>query len=221
MSALAAYRTPGDLPRVIPVFPLTGAIVLPRWPLPLNIFEPRYLNMIDDALSGDRLIGMVQPARDHVGDGPPGLSEIGCVARVMSFSETEDGRYLISLTGVCRFRIMRELEFPTPYRQVEADFEPFADDLSSQPVLARLDRDELKDALARYVEVNGFQADWSAVSDAPTEILVNALSTACPFDPAAKQALLEAPDLSARGELLIALLEMNGHTPRDRGATLQ
>jgi Lon protease-like protein len=222
MSAKSAYRVPSDLPRVVPVFPLTGAIVLPRWPLPLNIFEPRYLNMVDDALAGDRLIGMVQPRpdADAVARGPA-LQDVGCVARVMSFSETEDGRYLISLTGICRFRIQAELDIALPYRKVEADFEPFAADLSTVPALTHVDREELQEALAHYVDVNGFQADWSAVADAPAEVLVNALSTACPFDPHAKQALLEAPDVGARADLLIALLERYGSPPGDGGHALQ
>jgi hypothetical protein len=203
------YRKPQDLPATIPVFPLTGAILLPRAVLPLNIFEPRYLNMVDDALGGARLIGMVQPADGGVGIQEPQLCEIGGLGRITSFAETDDGRYLISLTGICRFRLTEELNAGTPYRQVLAGYDDYAADLAASGVDAAIDRDNLRDALRRYVDAHGFEADWSAVDDAPPEALVNAIAALCPFDPAAKQALLEARDLRERCSALITLLELD------------
>lgn len=207
MSAFG-YRKPQDLPETIPVFPLTGAILLPRSTLPLNIFEPRYLNMIDDALGGRRLIGMVQPSAAGMGAVEPRLSAIGGVGRITTFAETEDGRYLITLTGICRFEIVAELSASTPYRQVEARYTPFAQDLTAPGIEAVIDRERLRGALRRYVDVHGFETDWSAVDGAPPEALVHAIAALCPFDAQAKQALLEAPDLGARCATLIALLEM-------------
>ena len=203
------FRKPEDLPRMIPIFPLPGALLLPRTELPLNIFEPRYLNMIDDALSGDRLIGMIQPtpsARDPM---HPDLCDVGCVGRITTFSETDDGRYLITLTGVCRYRAARELDAKTPYRQVEAAYDDFGDDLLPSHQTERIDRARLSTSLRHYVEANGFKADWGAVEEAPAEALVNALATLCPFEPEEKQALLEAPDLRARCDALITLLEID------------
>jgi len=213
MSAFG-YRKPSDLPAAIPVFPLTGAIVFPRGQLPLNIFEPRYLNMVDDALADERLIGMIQPAADAPMLAPP-LSDVGTVGRITSFAETDDGRYLITLTGVCRFRITQEAPAQTPYRQALVSYDEFAGDLTA-PRRVRIDREKLRNALQRYVDTHGYQADWSAVDGAPTEALVNAVSTLCPFDAPAKQALLEAETLSDRCAALIALLEM-GAGPGDHG----
>jgi len=212
MSAFG-YRKPSDLPAAIPIFPLTGAIVFPRGQLQLNIFEPRYLNMIDDALADERLIGMIQPAGDMAALAPP-LTEVGTVGRITSFAETDDGRYLITLTGVCRFRITQEAPAATPYRQALVSYDEFASDLTS-PKRVRIDREKLRNALQRYVDTHGYQADWSAVDGAPTEALVNAVSTLCPFDAPAKQALLEAETLSDRCAALIALLEM-GAAPDGR-----
>ncbi len=212
MSAFG-YRKPSDLPAAIPIFPLTGAIVFPRGQLPLNIFEPRYLNMIDDALADERLIGMIQPADSAPVLAPP-LTEVGTVGRITSFAETDDGRYLITLTGVCRFRITQEAPAATPYRQALVSYDEFASDLTS-PKRVRIDREKLRNALQRYVDTHGYQADWSAVDGAPTEALVNAVSTLCPFDAPAKQALLEAETLSDRCAALIALLEM-GAAPDGR-----
>ncbi|MET0182072.1 MAG: LON peptidase substrate-binding domain-containing protein [Caulobacterales bacterium] len=208
MSAFG-YRKPADLPATIAVFPLNGAILFPRGELPLNIFEPRYLNMIDDALRADRMIGMIQHP------GPRALSDVGTIGKISSFSETEDGRYLITLSGVCRFRVAKELQVSTPYRQALVDYEPFARDFEN-PRSANIDREKLRHALQNYVDTHGYQADWSAVDNAPPEALVNTVATICPFDAPAKQALLEAPTVNERCAALIALLEM-GAGARDTG----
>ena len=202
-----AYRRISDLPETIPVFPLSGALLLPRWQLPLNIFEPRYLNMLDDAMAGDRMIGMVQSVG---GDRAiPNLATIGCAGRITSYSETSDGRYLISLTGVARFKIFEELDLRTPYRQVIADWTRFGDDLFEPDVTDLPSREMLVKTLREYIDRNSMSADWSAVEDAPIETLVNALCAGCPFPAMEKQALLEAATLKDRCETLIALLEMD------------
>jgi Lon protease-like protein len=205
------YVRAADLPQVIPVFPLPGAILLPRGQLPLNIFEPRYLNMIDDAMAGDRIIGMVQPQT-----GPQGLSPVGCAGRITSFAETSDGRYLITLTGCARFRLASEIPTQTPYRQIRADFGPFETDLSPPPVDdIGLDRDGLLDALRAYLETRGLDIDWDTAETAPPEALVNSLSMALPFDPPEKQALLEAASLTDRSAVLTALLTIDAASDGD------
>lgn len=210
------YVRAADLPQVIPVFPLPGAILLPRGQLPLNIFEPRYLNMIDDAMAGDRIIGMVQPQA-----GPHGLSPVGCAGRITSFAETSDGRYLITLTGCARFRLASEIPTQTPYRQIRADFGPFETDLSPPPVDdIGLDRDGLLDALRAYLETRGLDIDWDTAETAPPEALVNSLSMALPFDPPEKQALLEAPGLTDRSTVLTALLTIDAATDGEGDAPL-
>lgn len=206
---MSLYRKPTDLPQTIPVFPLTGAILFPRWNLPLNFFEPRYLNMVDDVMSGDRLIGMVQPRPGAVDKAAPPLTPIGCVGRVTTYAETEDGRYLVTLTGVCRYRILEELDVQTPYRQARVDFEPFAQDLRPVDVTQLPSREALMQALTDYLERNSLKADWGQVDDTPMEMLVNALCAGCPFSPVEKQALVEAETLRDRSEALIALLEMD------------
>lgn len=219
MSAFG-YRKPSDLPSTIPVFPLPGAILFPRSHLPLNIFEPRYLNMIDDALSSERVIGMIQPADALNGEGA--LSDVGTLGRITSFAETDDGRYLITLTGVCRYRVAQEMRTRTPYRQALVDYSAFESDLHQPPRRVKIDREKLRNALRRYVDTHGYQADWSAVDGAPSEALVNAVSTLCPFDPPAKQALLEAETLPERCAALIALLEMDAaQTPDEDSGPLQ
>ena len=196
-----------DLPQVIPVFPLPGAILLPRGQLPLNIFEPRYLNMIDDAMAGDRIIGMIQPQGSQ---SLPGLSPVGCAGRITSFAETSDGRYLITLTGCARFRLASELPAQTPYRQIRADFGPFEDDLAAPPVDdIGLDRDGLLDALRAYLETRGLDIDWDTAETAPPEALINSLSMALPFEPPEKQALLEAVSLTDRSTVLTALMTID------------
>lgn len=200
------YRKTADLPHVIPVFPLAGALLFPRATLPLNIFEPRYLNMIDDALSGERLIGMIQPA--HGDPANPPLMDVGALGRITAFAELDDGRYLITLTGVSRFRVEQELSAATPYRQVIAGYDEFADDLAGAGGGLGLDRDRLTATLREYAAMHGFNVDWSTVEQAPPETLVNVASMLCPLDIAAKQALLEATTLLDRADTLIALLEM-------------
>ena len=202
------YRVAADVPLIVPVFPLAGALLLPGGRLPLNIFEPRYLQMVDEAIGGDRLIGMVQPALDGSlrEDGAPALSEVGCVGRLTSFAETSDGRYLISLTGVCRFRIADELTVRTPFRQCR--IMPFAADLNEDQGGGDVDRTALLRAFRQYLEANDLEADWESVSRADNATLVNALSMMAPYGPAEKQALLEAPDLKSRAETLIAITEM-------------
>ncbi|GGB38783.1 ATP-dependent protease [Roseibium aquae] len=207
----AIYETIADLPPVLPVFPLSGALLLPRTQLPLNIFEPRYIDMIDSALSGNRLIGMVQPSPDIAqGDADkPVLAHVGCAGRLTSFQETGDGRYLITLQGVTRFAIQRELDTITAFRQVECDFAPFSADLKCGDGEEDVDRDGLLRTLRNYLDVNNLEADWKSVSEADTEVLVNALCMMCPYGAQEKQALLEAQSLKTRAETLIAITEMD------------
>ncbi|MEM1382579.1 MAG: LON peptidase substrate-binding domain-containing protein [Pseudomonadota bacterium] len=197
---------PADLPEVVPIFPLPGALLLPRARLPLNIFEPRYLAMLDDSMRLDhRLIGMVQPSDGSVQ--PPKLHKIGCAGRVTSFSETEDGRYLIALTGISRFRIQAELDGFTPYRRVRADWSGFDADLATEESADGFDRDAFMAILKRYFQAAKLSSDWDAMRDADPEMLINSLSMMCPFDVEEKQALLEAPRLSDRSETLTALMQ--------------
>lgn len=207
------YNKSVELPQVIPVFPLPGSILLARGQLPLNIFEPRYLNMIDDAMAGDRIIGMIQsvgPASEH-----PPLARVGCAGRITSFAETSDGRYLITLTGICRFAVVNELQVRTPYRQVRADFSDFDYDLKAPGEIADFDRDQFLDALRPYLSHRGLNVDWSVADIAPPDALINSLAMALPFDPREKQALLEAPTLVARAHALTALLHIDAADPSD------
>jgi uncharacterized protein len=208
-----SYIKISDLPQVIPVFPLAGAIVLPRGQLPLNIFEPRYLNMIDDAMAGDRMLGMIQPSGGP--DALPSLSPVGCAGRITSFAETSDGRYLITLTGVARFRVLAELPVQTPYRQARADFEPYALDLNAPAEGEAFERSDLLAALQGYLSPRGLDIDWDAARDAPPEALVNSLSMALPFEAPEKQALIEALTLSDRLDCLTALLRIDAAEPGD------
>lgn len=211
------YRNATDLPDQIPVFPLSGALLLPRWTLPLNIFEPRYLNMIDDAMAGHRMIGMIQ----SVGGDParPDLAGVGCAGRITTYSETEDGRYLISLTGICRYRISDELDIKTPYRQVKPDWSVYANDLVVPTEHGLPDRSELVASLKRYTNVNAMEVDWDAVENAQLETLINALCAGCPFGTMEKQALLEAENVEARAKTLMTLLDMD--IPGSDKTTLQ
>jgi Lon protease-like protein len=206
----ATYRGPGDLPGVIPVFPLPGALLLPRGQMPLNIFEPRYLVMIDDALrSGHRLIGMIQPDPAHPGpDDRPHLFRIGCVGRITQLAESGDGRYLIQLTGIARFRIDEEPGIQTPYRQCRVTYAPFADDFIARKGEDAVDRKALLHALRDFLKANDLKADWEGIENAPNEALVNALAMMSPYGTAEKQALLEAPDLKTRAEILVAVTEI-------------
>lgn len=208
MASNVKYRAPSDLPDTIPVFPLPGALLLPRGNLPLNIFEPRYLAMIDDALKGPRLIGMIQPDDTKPGSAShPALYEVGCAGRLTHLQETGDGRYLITLTGIARFRVREELSATTPYRQCRVDFEAFGTDLVPSAV-DTVDREALLRTLADYLKANRIEADWSGIREAPLEALVNGLSMMSPYGPKEKQALLEAADLKTRAELLIAVTEI-------------
>ncbi|OWV90914.1 peptidase S16 [Rhizobium sp. R72] len=203
----ARYLKPGDLPDTIAVFPLGGALLLPTGQLPLNIFEPRYLAMFDAALSGNRLIGMVQPALgDQEGQGEAHLAPVGCLGRITSFAETGDGRYIVSLTGICRFRLLEEKETHQPFRTFR--IAPFIADLSARDEEDAVDRAALLAAFKSYLDANKLEADWESVERASNLTLVNSLAMMSPFGPAEKQALLEAPDLKTRAETLIAITEI-------------
>jgi Lon protease-like protein len=211
----AHYRGPIELPEVIAVFPLAGALLLPRGQMPLNIFEPRYLAMIDDALrDGHRLIGMIQPDAaqrvvNHGGSADrPRLFTIGCVGRITQLSESGDGRYLLELTGVARFRVVEELPVKTEYRQCRVTYAPFADDFVARKGEHAVDRTALLRALGDFLKANNLKADWEGIDKAPNEALVNALAMMSPYGAAEKQALLEAPDLKTRAELLVAITEI-------------
>ncbi len=203
------------LPAAVPVFPLTGALLLPRGVLPLNIFEPRYLAMVRDAMAAtgaaNRIIGIIQPRRSGGDPGksngePPPLYDVGCLGRIGDYRETDDGRILIALTGVSRFRVQAELGRTTLYRQVVADYHGFAADQDDPEPLAAAARAGLEDVLRPYLDAQGLSADWEAVHDADDEALVTTLASVCPFDPAEKQALLEADGLPDRAATLTALM---------------
>jgi Lon protease-like protein len=218
----AHYRLAKDLPSTIPIFPLEGALLLPGGRMPLNIFEPRYLQMVDEAISGSRLIGVIQPSLDGAlrDDGEPELCSVGCAGRIIAFSETGDGRYLISLQGVCRFRIAHELTVKTPFRQ--GKLAPFLADLDEDQAANEIDRPSLLKAFRAYLQANDLEADWESVSRAENAMLVNALSMMAPYGPAEKQALLEAADLKTRAETLIAITEMAlARENEDFGSSLQ
>ena len=205
------YRSPGDLPQVVPVFPLEAALLLPRGDLPLNIFEPRYLAMVDDALAGERLIGMVQPRVGPEGVDTattPALAEIGCLGRLTAFQETGDGRYLITLTGIARFRILEEIASDAPYRRCRITTAPFRHDFKPRHGEEAVDRAGLISTFRAYLAANGLETDWESVNRASNETLVNALSMLSPYGAREKQALLEAADLATRAEVLIAVTEM-------------
>ncbi|SPF77671.1 LON peptidase substrate-binding domain-containing protein [Pseudoprimorskyibacter insulae] len=195
-----------DLPETIAVFPLPGALLLPRARLPLHIFEPRYLAMLDDALkSGTRMIGMVQPT--SAPDGSSGLSRIGCAGRITQFSETEDGRYMITLTGVSRFRVLREVDGFTPYRRCDVSWSGFERDQGGVERDEGFDRPAFMALLDRYFDGQNLDVDWGTLEDAEDELLVNSLSMLLDFGPEDKQALLEAPSLTTRRETLVTLIE--------------
>lgn len=208
---------PADLPEVIPVFPLPGALLLPRARLPLHIFEPRYLAMISDCLRSDhRVIGMIQPYEQP--DGSTRLHSIGCAGRLTGFSETDDGRYMITLTGVSRFRLREEVPGFQPYLRAQADWSPFIRDLGPGESDECFDRGGFFELLERYFDSQGLSTDWGSLQEAGVELLINSLSILCPFDPSDKQALLEAPSLRTRRETLCALMEiaLRGGTEGDR-----
>jgi Lon protease-like protein len=213
------YRKALDLPLAIPVFPLDGALLLPGGQLPLNIFEPRYLNMIDDVMAGDRLLGMVQTRGG--GRDLPALAPVGCLGKVTSFAETSDGRYLITLTGLCRFEIGEELPVRTPYRQVRARFDRFEADLREDEAPGGLDRESFLAALGRYLEHRGMAIEWESAQAAPIDALVNSLAMGLPFDAAEKQALLEAVTIEERASTLTTLLEIDAASGDDDHGTMQ
>jgi len=217
-----AYRGPDALSSVIAVFPLPGALLLPRGQMPLNIFEPRYLAMIDDGLrSGHRLIGMIQPDASHPGadEDKPHLFRVGCVGRITQFAESGDGRYLIQLTGIARFRVEEELAVGTPYRQCRVSYQPFIDDFTARKGEDEVDRKAVLRALTAFLKANNLKADWDGIENAPNEALVNALAMMSPYDAAEKQAMLEAPDLKTRAEILVAVTEIELAKSKTSGET--
>lgn len=219
-----SYRVEADIPAQVPVFPLSGALLLPGAQLPLNVFEPRYLAMFDDALGSDRLIGVIQPALAEAAacKGPvEDLCRVGCLGRITSFAETGDGRYIITLAGICRFRVMDEPDRGNkPYRTCRIS--PFLGDLAAADDGAEVDRKALLESFQAYLDANDLEADWSSVERASTETLVNSLSMMSPYGPAEKQALLEADNLKLRAETLIAITEIAlARNSDDYGRVLQ
>lgn len=204
-----SYESPDDLPAIIPVFPLGGAVFFPRANLPLNIFEPRYLEMIDHAMRGTRIIGMIQPS-----GGPevrPSLFGVGCAGRITSYGETDDGRMVISLKGICRFRVSEELTVMTPYRQCRVDYSPYTDDfadIDGPAAEARFDRERYLGTLRQYLKTIQVQIDWDWVEKAPVEVLINAFAMLAPLGPQEKQALLEARTLEERTAGAVTLMEL-------------
>lgn len=224
MARIDRYRRPSDLPPRIPLFPLRGAILLPRATLPLNIFEPRYLAMIDEVMSGSRVLGIVQPSGGD-GESPEGkdagLRRVGCAGRVTSYQELDDGRILITLTGICRYAIIDEAATASPYRVATVSYDGYANDLDEGRGEEQVDRTNLIRVLRAYLEQNRLKADWNAIERAPSEYLINALCVMSPYGPEEKQALLEAEDLKRRAEVLIALAEMELASTGGPGGTLQ
>jgi uncharacterized protein len=224
MAPIDRYRRPADMPARIPVFPLRGAILLPRATLPLNLFEPRYLAMIDDCIGSSRILGIIQPERPAPGAGEPGrgdvdreesptgkqvgLRRVGCAGRVTAYQEVPDGRVVITLTGVARFTVLSELPTGKSYRMCDVSYEPFITDFDRDADQSGINRAQLLAVLKRYLEANNFKADWKSIEKAPSEHLVNSLSVMSPYGPEEKQALLEAADIKARSDVLIALAEM-------------
>jgi Lon protease-like protein len=208
MSTHSGLQRPADCPAVIPVFPLPGALLLPRGQMPLNIFEPRYLKMVDDALRGDRLIGMIQPDPDGAAAAHPKLFRVGCAGRITQYAETGDGRYLISLTGVSRFRMESEVASAERYRLCQVSYDEFAVDFQARAGEEQVDRAGVLKALRDFVESNDLKVDWAGIDEAPNEALVNALCMMSPFGIREKQAMLEAADLKTRAEILIAVTQM-------------
>ncbi len=227
MSPTDRYRRPADLPPRIPVFPLRGAILLPRATLPLNVFEPRYLEMLDAVMAGDRLIGIVQPV---LGEGvdeeesprqPVGLRNVGCVGRVTTYQEVDDARRMITLTGITRYDVLDEAATDLPYRVMSVSYDKYASDLNEGLGEEMVDRPNLLRVLRSYLDANKLEADWGAIQRASSEFLINALCVMCPYGPEEKQALLEAEDLRRRADVLVALAEMELASSGSSGSTLQ
>jgi len=200
-----------ELPQAIPIFPLAGVLLLPRARLPLQMFEPRYVALAEDAVAGDQVIGMIQPRRQErqTPDDKPLVFETGCLGRIVEHSTTADGRHLVTLSGVCRFAVAGELPGERGYRRVTADYRPFADDLVDTAP-GSFDRPRFLAALRAYMDANGIEADWEAIAETVDEQLVTALAMLCPFAPSEKQALLECADLGDRARAMTALFEMGG-----------
>jgi Lon protease-like protein len=207
-----------ELPRRVPVFPLTGATLLPGTQLPLNIFEPRYLNMVLDTMSGDRLIGMLQPDPTRPDEEPVATYPVGCAGRIVAFNETPDGRLLISLQGVCRFRVAAELPVQRGYRRVQADWQPFAVDLTPELAFS-LDREAMRASLRGYLRARGIRVDWEALTKMHDYQVVDFLSMNLPFEPEEKQALLTAMSTGERAAALMTVAEMAASTDLDAGET--
>jgi Lon protease-like protein len=226
MSAVTSSRgfLSSGLPQILPIFPLAGVVLLPQARLPLNIFEPRYLAMIDHALGSGRIIGMIQPSTPQTSlSSTPPVYHVGCAGRITSFTETDDGRFLVALTGLCRFTVAEELAQDHPWRRVRPDWNSYLDDLKPLPEIQKntIDRTRLVQALHPYFREEGITLDKNVVDNAPDDVLISSLVMMCPLPPSEKQALLEAPDLAARAKLLTALLEMAcmpGHDEGEGGA---
>ncbi len=227
MPTAERYLKPSDLPAEIPVFPLRGAILLPRASLPLNVFEPRYLTMVDWALRHDRVIGIIQPtggAEDE--ESPLGkdfdLRSVGCVGRLTTYQELDDGRQVITLTGIARFQVLEELRADTPFRLMQVGYDRFEGDFEHGRGEDAVDRERLLSVLRKYLDANRLQGDWNSIVRASSELLINALSVMSPYGPEEKQALLEASDLKSRADVLIALAEMEmASGGGEAGGTLQ
>ncbi len=226
MPLLDRYRNPADLPPRLAVFPLRGAILLPRAALPLNVFEPRYLAMLDDVIGSTRVLGILQPGTDLSGEESPAgnssdLKRVGCAGRVTSYQELDDGRLMITLTGLCRFDVVSEEQIASPYRTMKVTYTRFADDLVPGTGEDDVDRQGLLRVLKMYLDEKRLNTDWTAIQRASSEFLVNTLSIISPYGAEEKQALLEAGTLKSRAEVLVALAEMELATHGGSGGTLQ
>ncbi|PTM41163.1 LON peptidase substrate-binding domain-containing protein [Bosea sp. 124] len=209
MGMNAVYNGAEDCPPVIAVFPLGGGLLLPRGQMPLNVFEPRYIAMIDDAIRTHRVIGIIQPEPESGRQSAtPPLLQVGCLGRITQFAETGDDRYILTLTGIARFRVVEELAVTTPYRQCRVSYDTFTADFEARAGEDEVDRNALLKALRAFAKASDLKIDWKGVNEAPNEALVNALSMMCPFGPREKQALLEAPSLKERAEVLAAITEI-------------
>lgn len=208
MSLNKPYVRPEELPSVIPVFPLSGVLLLPRSELPLTIFEPRYLALIDDVLTSHRIIGIIQPEEGSDAQSAARLCQVGCAGRITQFAETGDGRYIVSLTGIARFRVVQELTVLTAYRQCEVDLHAFVRDFVPRAGESEVNRAEVLRTLREFAKANSLKIDWKGIENTPNEPLVNELSMLSPFGPREKQALLEAKDLRYRAEVLVAMTEI-------------
>lgn len=218
------YSNPSDLPATLPLFPLRGAILLPRASLTLNVFEPRYLALVDYALANDRIIGVIQPAADTgSAESPPGkafpIRKVGCAGRITAFNETEDGPLVVTLGGIARFRLGNEVSSDAPFRLFDAAFDPYADDFIDDLGEDDVDRVRLLATLRRYLEANGLNADWERINAAANEQLINTLSILSPYGAEEKQALLEAGSLRERADALVALAEMELASRDDSSGT--